>query len=117
MKNAKSILPVLFILLGVSLSCSLIKSKVSGTKSSQPTIDFTSPGKALDVKVQLEKTNTASAKISSSGGSISLTGKDGSKFTLDVPANALETVTEISMTTVKSIDGAPLDKTTPTAVQ
>ena len=51
------------------------------------------------------------------GGSVSLIGKDGSKFTLDVPAEALQADTTITMTAVKSLDGAPLDNNTPTAVQ
>ncbi|MEP7149436.1 MAG: hypothetical protein ABI857_11195 [Acidobacteriota bacterium] len=74
-----------------------------------PSIDFTTPGKALDVKVQLDKKRTSSGRVSPSGGSVSLTSADGSKFTLDVPPNALETETEITMTAVKSLDGAPLD--------
>lgn len=48
---------------------------------------------------------------------MSLTAADGSKFTLEVPAKALDADTTITMTAVKSIDGAPLDNNTPTAVQ
>ena len=48
---------------------------------------------------------------------VSLTAADGSKFTLDVPANAVEADTTITMTAVKSLDGAPLANNTPTAVQ
>ena len=88
-----------------------------GTTSKGPAIDFTTPGKALDVKVQLDKKQTASGKVSPGGGSVSLTAADGSKFTLDVPAKALDAETTITMTVVKSLDGAPLDKNTPTAVQ
>ena len=51
------------------------------------------------------------------GGSVSLTSADGSKFTLDVPANALASETTITMTAVANIDGAPLDTKTPVAVQ
>ena len=55
--------------------------------------------------------------IPKAGGSVSLNASDGSKFTLDVPADALEADTMITLTAVKSIDGAPLANNTPTAVQ
>lgn len=104
------------IFLTVSISC---KSFMPGsTKTSDaPPIDFTTPGKSLDVKVQLDKKQTASGKVSKTGGSVSLTAADGSKFTLDVPANALDADTTITMTVVKSMGGAPLDNNMPTAVQ
>jgi hypothetical protein len=69
------------------------------------------------VKVQLDKKQTASVMVARTGGSVSLTGADGSKFRLEVPADALEADTTITMTAVKSIEGAPLDSKTPTAVQ
>jgi hypothetical protein len=122
MKSYKTALPVLAILLCVSLSCTLLKDKFANSgkpadKITGPPIDFTTPGKGLDVKVQLDKKQTASGKVTKAGGSVSLTAADGSKFTLDVPANAVETDATITMTAVQSLDGAPLDKNTPTAVQ
>src|SRR5688572_3551170 len=105
------------ILLSAIVGCrSFMESKATTTQPKGPVIDFASPGKPLDVKVQLDRKKSASGRISSSGGTVSLTSTDGSKFTLDVPPNALETETEITMTAVKTIDGAPLDKNTPTAV-
>jgi hypothetical protein len=105
------------VFLGVSLSCKSFMPAKTADASKFPAIDFTSPGKPLDVKVVLDKKQTASGKVSPGGGTVSLTAADGSKFTLDVPPNALETETEITMTAVKSLGGAPLDKNTPTAVQ
>ncbi len=105
------------IFFGVSISCSRFMPARSNTASKAPAIDFTTPGKGIDVKVQLDKKQTASGKVSKTGGSVSLTAADGSKFTLDVPANALDADTTIAMTAVKSLDGAPLDGNTPTAVQ
>ena len=67
--------------------------------------------------VQLDKNQTASKMIPRAGGTLSLNASDGSKFTLDVPADALEADTTITMTAVKSLDGAPLANNTPTAVQ
>ncbi len=105
------------ILIGVSLSCRSFLPGRDTAKSTGPVIDLTTPGKALDVKVQLDKKQTASGTITKAGGSVSLTAADGSRFTLDVPANAVETDTTITMTAVKSLDGAPLDNNSPTAVQ
>jgi len=122
MKNSKTVLPVLAILLCTSLSCTFLKDEFANAgkpadKIAGPPIDLTTPGKSLDVTVQLDKKRTASGKVSSSGGSVSLTSADGSKFILEVPPNALEKETEITMTAVKTLDGAPLDENTPTAVQ
>ena len=103
------------LLITVLLSCKWLPTTTKRTKG--PTIDFTSPGKGLDVKVQLDKKQTATGKVSQGGGRVSLTAADGSTFTLDVPANAVEVDTMITMTAVKSLDGAPLANNTPTAVQ
>jgi len=107
---------VVILLIAVSLSCKWLPTRTTKTIKG-PAIDFTSPGKGLDVKVQLDKKQTATGKVSQGGGSVSLTAADGSKFTLDVPANAVEADTTITMTAVKSLDGAPLANNTPTAVQ
>lgn len=106
------------IIVAVSISCkSSMPAKMTDTSKKAPAIDYTVPGKSLDVKVQLDKKQSASGKVSQAGGSVSLTSADGSKFTLDVPANALEKEVEITMTAVKSVDGSPLDTNAPTAVQ
>lgn len=116
MKNSKLVLSVL-LLLAVGLSCKLLNRTGSKKAIKGPAIDFVSPGKSLDVQVQLDKKQTASAMVRRSGGSVSLTAADGSRFMLGVPADALEANTMITMTAVKSIEGAPLDSNTPTAVQ
>ena len=105
------------LLIAVSLSCKLFMPGQNKKTASGPAIDFTTPGKSLDVKVQLDKRHTASGKILPGGGTVSLTSADGSKFTLEVPAKALDAETTITMTALKSMDGAPLDNNTPTAVQ
>ncbi len=118
MKNISKINIALIgvLLIGLSMSCKWFTAADSKKTATGPTIDFTT-GKGLDVKVQLDKKKTATAKISAVGGSLSLTSADGSTFKLEIPPNALEKETEITMTAVKTIDGAPLDKNTPTAVQ
>lgn len=103
MKNIKlGSLALLF--LAASISCKWINTAGSTDTAKGPPIDFTTPGKGLDVKVQLDKKQTASGKITKAGGGVSLTAADGSRFTLEVPANAVETDTTITMTAVKSID-------------
>jgi len=116
MKNSKLILSVL-LLLAVSLSCKLLNRTRSRNTSTGPAIDFVAAGTPLNVTVQLDKKQTASKMIPRAGGTVSLNASDGSQFTLDVPADALEADTMITMTAVKSIDGAPLANNTPTAVQ
>ena len=107
---------VFALLIVVSLSCKWLPTRT--TKAIKgPEIDFSSPGKRLDVKVQLDQKQTATSKVSQGGGRVALTSADGSKFTLEVPANAVESDTTITMTAVKSLDGAPLANNTPTAVQ
>ena len=116
MKNAKVALGALSLLLAVSWSCKVLE-KATKTTSDAPAIDFTTPAPGLDVKVELDKTQTANGKIGKTGGSVSLTAADGSKFMLEVPANALNAETTITLTAVKTIDGAPLATNAPTAVQ
>ena len=112
--NSKVVVSVL-LLLAVSLSCKLLNRTTSRSKG--PAIDFSTPGKSLNVTVELDKKQTASKLVARSGGSVSLTVADGSKFVLEVPVDALDADTTITMTAVKSIAGAPLDSNTPTAVQ
>ena len=113
MKKMKLVLSVL-LLLAVALSCRFL---TPGNSSNAPKIDFTTPGKPLNVTVQLDKKQTATGMVARAGGSVSLTAADGSKFTLEVPANALAADTTITMTAVKSITGAPLSEGALTAVQ
>ncbi|CAN5456197.1 hypothetical protein BH10ACI3_BH10ACI3_21860 [soil metagenome] len=116
-KNSKSVLVILMILLGVSLSCKFLKENVSKSLDRGPVIDFTKPEVPRNVTVDLDKKQTTSSKVSPDGGSVSLKAADGSVFTLEVPAKALDAETMITMTVVKSMTGAPLDNNTPTAVQ
>jgi hypothetical protein len=117
MKNAQAI-PVLAILLVATLSCKYMKGGDASTaQSSGPVTDFTSESGGVNVKAAIDKKQTASETISPDGGTLSLTAADGTKFTLEVPPKALDTETLITMTTVKSLDGSPLGKSAPLAVQ
>jgi len=114
-KRSKPIVSLL-LLLAVSLSCKLLE-KATNKGSNGPAIDFTNPAPGLNVKVQLDKKQTSSGKIGKGGGSVSLAAADGSKFTLEAPANAVNAETTITLTAVKTIEGAPLDSNAPIAVQ
>ena len=98
------------------MSCKLLE-KATNKGSNGPAIDFTTPAPGLNVKVQLDKKQTSSGKIGKEGGSVSLAAADGSKFTLEAPANAVNAETTITLTAVKTIEGAPLDSNAPIAVQ
>jgi len=110
MKN-KKLIAFVVVLVTVSLSCNyLFPTSTNKTSSNSPVVDFVTAAKPLNVTVQLDDKSTASNMITPAGGSLSLTAKDGTVFTLDVPAKALAADTLITMTAVKSITGAPLDK-------
>ncbi len=107
----------LFLIIGV-LGCKSLKSLMPGKSSSTaPLVDLDAPPAPRDVKIQLDNKQTATGKVTKNGGSVTLSTADGSKFTLDVPAGAVEADTDITMTAVKSVEGAPLDNNEPTAVQ
>jgi hypothetical protein len=89
----------------------------SPTASPTQAVDFIFPADPLNVTVVLDDKVATSKKISADGGSLSLKTKDGTVFTLDIPAEALDSETNITMTSVKSIEGAPLDKGSALAVQ
>ena len=116
MNNMKLASFVLILVL-VSISCSLFTPTSSKSSSDIEVVDFVSPAETLNVTVKLDEVYSTSEMIPSNGGSIFLTAADGSEFTLDIPADALETDTLITMTAVESIEGAPLDDGPVAAVQ
>jgi hypothetical protein len=123
MKSKKLLLFVLVLVL-ISLSCKVFTPNLSNDPSNRPNnsanlpvVDFVTPAEPLNVTVQLDELYTVSGPISVNGGSMVLTGADGTLFTLDVPAKALDVDTVITMTAVKNITGAPLGSDAVSAVQ
>jgi len=122
MKNVKMVSFVLFLAL-ISISCNFLTPKSSDNSNESNStgntlkVDFTTPAEPLNVTVQLDELYTVSGPISVNGGSMVLTGADGTLFTLDVPAKALDVDTVITMTAVKNITGAPLGSDAVFAVQ
>jgi hypothetical protein len=62
----------------------------------------------LKVTIALDESAGAKGVISSTGGTLSATAADGTKFTLTIPEKALLSDQEIGLTPVSSIDGLPL---------
>lgn len=67
---------------------------------------YNQPGNPIDLTIRLDNVS-ATQVIPASGGELSVTGSDGSRYTLSIPAGALEVSTEISMTPITAIDGLP----------
>jgi hypothetical protein len=61
----------------------------------------------MRVSLTTDDAHAASAEIPVEGGSLSTTGADGTRFTLEIPAGALLTPTTITMTPIASMDGLP----------
>lgn len=111
---------VILVIVMTASGCSSVRSLLPGKTSSGngPTLaDLDAPAKPVDVTVQLDRKQSVHGTVTKSGGSVSMTSSDGSTFKLDVPANAVDADTTVTMTAVRSVDGAPLDNNSPTAVQ
>ena len=94
--------------MALMLSCNFISGLGSGTSGSE-NVDYDAPADPLNVTVELNENETTSAVISPDGGELSLTSADGSVYTLEVPAGALDVETEISMTTIDILEGGPVE--------
>ncbi len=94
--------------MALMLSCNFITGLGSGASGSE-NVDYDAPADPLNVTVELNEDETTSAVISPDGGELTLVGTDGSVYTLEVPAGALLADTEISMTTISSLEGGPVE--------
>jgi hypothetical protein len=63
-----------------------------------------------------DKARAASATIGADGGTITATGRDGTRYTLDVPAGAVVSPTDITVTPVAKFTGVPLSAGVPVGV-
>lgn len=68
---------------------------------------FEIPDNPISVKPTLDNGTQAEGIFSTSGGTLTATGSDGTVYRLDLPANALATDTLIRMTPVRQIEGMP----------
>jgi hypothetical protein len=104
----KSIPVFLFLALSI-LGCTL-SGVLPGKKANAPQElqhIFEIPPDPIAVTVTLENENQAEMLIPVAGGSLSVTGADGTVFRLDIPASALVTDTVVRMIPVSKVDGMP----------
>jgi hypothetical protein len=119
-KYMKKFLSSLFVLALFSISCGLFTgepSSDSGPSIGLSTTDFEASAEALNVSVELDESSSLSGMFTPDGSTMTLTASDGTTYTLEVPAGALEYDTAITMTAVRSISGAPLGEGAVSAVQ
>ena len=62
----------------------------------------------VKVTVTRDSTHSVSSMIPATGGTITATGGDGTRFTLTIPPNALDGDSTITMTPVSTMDGLPM---------
>ena len=82
-------------------------SNVTPTRAAVPTVGPTVAPNPLNVQVKVDSKVSASAVISTTGGTLSVQGADGTKFTLTFPNGALFNDEKITLTPVTSVDGLP----------
>ncbi len=78
---------------------------------------FDTPADPIQVAVSLDSGNTVEAVIPVEGGKLSVTGADGTLFTLEIPSDALLNETTIGMTPVASSADMPFGSGQTYAVQ
>ncbi len=71
----------------------------------------------IQVTTTLDQSHAATAIIGPDGGTLSTTGADGTRFTLDIPAQALVETIEVSMIPITAMDGLPWKSGPVAAVQ
>jgi hypothetical protein len=98
---------MLFVLFTMACSLSGILPKNNANASKALQYIFEIPTDPVSVTVTLENETQTGALIPAAGGSLSVTGADGTLFRLDIPASALATDTYVSMIPVSKVDGMP----------
>ncbi|MBA4386198.1 MAG: hypothetical protein C0410_15800, partial [Anaerolinea sp.] len=74
---------ILFVM--VLAACQPIGSLIGGGKSKEYAYVFEANTDPINVTVSMDDTQSGSALITTQGGSLSVTGKDGTLYTLDIP--------------------------------
>lgn len=108
---------VMAVLILVLSACQPIGNLFDGGKSKEYAYVFDANTDPINVSVSLDDAQNSSALITTQGGSVSVTGKDGTLYTLNIPDDALMVDTFITMTPVASLDGLPFGSPDSLAVQ
>lgn len=88
-------------------SCALPSFSQTKTVPKDLQYVFEIPSDPIAVSVTLEEKNIYKSVIGPDGGFLSVTGEDGTVFSLDIPAGALAVDTNIQMIPVSKIEGMP----------
>ena len=118
--NNRRLVFALIALVFASLACNFLSpgsANAPGKSAEAPKVDFTAPAQPLNVTVALDEKSSVRGMVTPKGGRMKLTAADGTLFTLEIPANALKADMLVTMTAVKSLDGAPLGNEVLAAVQ
>ena len=81
-----------------------------------PEGQLTGPAHPLTLTSTLASEATVTQEIGPDGGTLSATGPDGTKFTLDIPPNVLPFAVAVTMSPTSSLSGFPTDATPEHAV-
>ena len=97
------------------MSCSVL----GGASAPNPEIDalFDAPSDPLNLDVSVSESRAVSQIFASNGGTLSVTGEDGTRYTLEIPPGALYAPAEITMTPASSVKGLPFGEGSTVAVQ
>lgn len=105
------------VLVIVLAACQPVGNLFGGGKSKQYAYVFEANTDPINVAVSLDNAQSSSALITTQGGSLSVTGKDGTQYTLNIPNDALLVDTTITMTPVATLTGLPFGSADSLAVQ
>ncbi len=112
----------LLIFIGLCLSaCGGDNSPASPVNQNHNSVDyqwvFEQPADPVVVTIAVDSSRKVESLISLDGGSLTTTGADGTRYTLEIPADALTSETRIGMTPLTSLNGLPFGSGEVYAVQ
>lgn len=90
--------------LGIACNLAIPARQLTQFDASEAVNPGTQPAQ---VSVSLDESRATSAEIGPEGGTLSATGADGTRFTLEIPKDAMVETVEIKMTPISSFDGLP----------
>lgn len=115
------LIPVTMVIIFVLSACQPLLDQVGsgglGGNAKEFAYVFEENDDPINVAITLDAGQSAEAIIPVEGGTLSVTGKDGTVYTLEVPADALLVETSIRMTPVDSLTGLPFGSADSLAVQ
>lgn len=104
------------VLAAAALACNLLRTPGAGSRFDASVA--VNPGtEPIPVSLTLDQGHAASAEIGPDGGTLSATSADGTRFTLEVPPNALVETVQVSMIPITKMEGIPWGSDTVDAVQ